>query len=97
MHYFCRLALILKEAVDFPNLFLDRPRNLVPLVFEVCMVDVDALLEHAAFLFFLYTGIPLSALPTFWGRSLEGLQRMLFQPCSDRDSDFCGGIELVLI
>ena len=40
---FCRPPLIWKEAVDLPRLFLDRPRNLAPLVFEVCNVDFDAL------------------------------------------------------
>ena len=49
---FCRPVLIWKEAVAFPHLFLDRLHNLAPSVFEVCKVDVDALLERSAFFFF---------------------------------------------
>ena len=47
IHFF-RLALIWKESVAFPQPFLDRPHDLAPLVFEVCYVDFDALLERAA-------------------------------------------------
>ena len=94
---FCLSPFIWEESVAFPHLFLDRPRNLVPSVFEVCMVDVNALLEHAAFLFSLFPGVPLSVLPTFCGLPLEGLQRMIFRPCTNRDSYFCGGIDLVFV
>ena len=63
---FCQLPLIWEEAVAFPCLLLDQPRNLAPSVFEVCKVDVDALLERGAFFFFPFPGVPLSAPPDFW-------------------------------
>ena len=85
---FCRSPLIWEEAVAFHHLFLDRSRDLAPLVFEVCMVNVDALLEGATFFFSTFDGVPLSASPAFWGRSLKELQRMLFQPYADRDAEF---------
>ena len=61
------------------------------------MADVYALLERAAFLFFLFPVVPLLALATFCDCLLEGLQRMLFRPCADRDTDFRGGIDLVFV
>ena len=94
---FCLSPFIWEESVAFPHLFLDRPRNLVPLVFEVCMVDVNALLEHAAFLFSLFPGVPLSVLPTFCGLPLEGILRMLFRTCTNQDTDLCAGIDLVFV
>ena len=48
---FFQSPLIWEEALAFPHLFLDRPRNLALLVFEVYMADVNALLERAVFLF----------------------------------------------
>ena len=51
---FCQMLLIWKEAVAFPHLLLDRPRDLAILVFEVCKVDVDALLERADIFFSLF-------------------------------------------
>ena len=84
---FFRSPLIWEEAVAFPHLFLDRPRYLVPSVFEVCMVDVDALLEHAAFFPIPFPGVPLSASPDFLDLPLEGLQRILFRSCADRHTD----------
>ena len=43
---FCQSLLIWEEAIAFPHLFFDQPRNLARSVFEVCLVDVDALFEH---------------------------------------------------
>ena len=94
---FCRPLLICEGAVAFPYLFLDRPHNLAPSVFEVCMVDFNELLERAAFLFSPFPGVPLSASPNFWNLPLEGLQRMLFRTCANRDAYFCGGIDLVFV
>ena len=94
---FCRPPLIWEEAVAFPYLFFDRPRDLAPLVFEVCLVDANSLLERAAFFPLPFPGVPLSALPAFWGLPLEGLQRMLFRTCADWDADFCGGLDLVVV
>ena len=85
---FYRLALVWKESVDFPHLFLDRPRDLAPSVFEVCNVDFDALLERAAFLFPPFLGVPLSAAPACWDIPREGLQRTLFRLGADRDTYF---------
>ena len=78
---FFRPALIWKEAVAFPHLFLDRPRDLAPSVFEVCNVDFDALLERAAFFFVHFLGLPLLAAPACWDLPRQGLWRILCRPC----------------
>ena len=75
--------LIWYEAVAFPHLFLDQPRNLAPSAFEVCLVDVNALLERTAFLPLPFPGVPLAVLPAFWDLLLKGIQRMLFRLCAD--------------
>ena len=85
---FCQLPLIWEEAVVFPHLFLDQSHNFVPSVFKVCKINVDAFLESADFLFFLFPGVPLSASPAFWDHPLKGLRRMIFRSCADRDADF---------
>ena len=80
---FFRPALVWKESVAFLHLFFDRPRDLAPLVFEVRNVDLDALLERAAFFFFPFSGVPLSAAPACWDFPREGLWRMLCQRGAD--------------
>ena len=85
---FCQPLLMWKEAVAFPNLFLEEPRDLAPSVLEVYKVDVEALLERAAFFFVPFSGVPLSAAPACWDCPLEGLQMMLFRPCADQDAYF---------
>ena len=85
---FCRPPLIWKEAVAFPHLFLEEPRDLEPSVLEVYKVDVEALLERAAFFFVPFSGVPLSTAPACWDRPLEGIRRILFRPCADQDADF---------
>ena len=80
---FCRLALVWKEAVAFLHLFFDQPRNLASSVFEVRNVNLDALLERAAFFFFLFSGVPLSAAPACWDFPREGLRRMLCRRGAD--------------
>ena len=64
-------------VVAFLHLFFDRPRDLAPSVFEVRNVDLNALLERAAFVLFPFSGVPLSAAPAFWDFPREGLLRML--------------------
>ena len=80
---FCRPALVWKEAVAFLHLFFDRPRNLAPSVFEVRNVDLDALLERAAFVISPFSGVPLSAAPACWDFPREGLWRMLCRRGAD--------------
>ena len=91
---FCRLALVWKEAVSFLRLFFDRPGDLAPSVFEVRNVDLDALLERAAFFFSPFSGVPLSAAPACWDFPLEGLKRMLCWRGADLEADFGGGPDL---
>ena len=64
-------------------------------VLEVCNVDVDALLDRAAFFFVFFSGVPLLVAPACWGRPLNGLRRVLFWPCADEDTDLWGGLDLV--
>ena len=71
---FCQSPLIWEEAVAFPHLFL---------VFEVYLVDVNALLERAAFFPLAFPGVPLSASPAFWDLLLKEFRSMIFQPCAD--------------
>ena len=85
---FCRPALVWKEAIAFLHLFFDQPRDLAPLVFEVRNVDLDALVERAAFFFFPFSGIPLSSVPACWDLPREGLRRILFHLGADRDEYF---------
>ena len=80
---FCRPALVWKEAVAFLHLFFDLPRDLAPLVFEVRNDDLDALVERAAFFFFPFSGVPLSAAPACSGFPHEGLRRMLYRRGDD--------------
>ena len=80
---FCQNPLILKEAFDYLYLFFDQPRDLAPSVFEVCLVDLDALFERAAFFLCTFPGEPLPASPTFLFRPLEGFRRMLFWHCAE--------------
>ena len=47
-------AFFFANRLAFLHLFLEEPRDLAPLVFEVCNVDFDALLERAAFFFVLF-------------------------------------------
>ena len=56
---FCLLLLIWEEAVAFPHLFLDRLRDLALSIFEVCLVNFDALFERADF----FPLLDLDALP----------------------------------
>ena len=93
---FCRPAIIWKEAVALPHLFLDRPRDLAPSVFEVRNVDLDALLEIADFVLLVFSGVPLSASPAFWDFPREGIQRILCRCGADREADFGGGPDLVV-
>ena len=80
---FCQLLLNWEEAVAFPHLFFDQPRDLAPSVFEVCLVDFDALFDRAAFFPLPFPGVPLLASTDFWVLPLEGLRRILFLPCAD--------------
>ena len=94
---FCRPALVWKEAVAFPHLFFDQPRDLAPPVFEVTNVDFDALLERANLLFFLFFGVSLLAEPDCWDIPCDGLQRILIWSCADRDADFGVGLDFVFV
>ena len=91
---FCRLALVWKEAVAFLRLFFDRLRDLAPSVFEVRNVDLDALMECAAFFFFRFSGVPLSAAPACWDFPGEGIRRMLYRRGANQEEDFGGGPDL---
>ena len=93
---FCRPALVWKEAVYFLRLFFDRPRDLAPLVFEVCNVDLDGLLERAAFVLFPFSGVPLSASPACWYFPCEGLQSILCRSGADLEVAIIGGPDLVV-
>ena len=81
-------------VVAFLHLFFDRPRNLAPSVFEVRNVNVNALLERAAFVLFHFSGVPLSAAPAFLDFPREGLRRMLCRRGADQEADFGGGPDL---
>ena len=94
---FCQLPLIWKEAVAFPHLFFDQPRDLAPPVFEETNVDFDALLERANLLFFLFLGVSLLAEPDCWDIPCDGLQRILIWSCADRDADFGVGLDFVFV
>ena len=89
-------ALVWKEAVAFPHCFLDRPRELAPLFFEVRNVDLNALLEHAASVLFPFSGGPLLASPAFWDFLCEGLRRILCRRGADREADSGGGPDVVV-
>ena len=62
----CGAPLIREEAIAFLHLLFDVLRNLAPSVFEVCLVDLNALFERSAFFPQPFPDVPLLALPTFW-------------------------------
>ena len=51
---FFRSTLIWEEYIASPHLFFDQLHNFAPSVFEVCLVNVNALLERAVFLFYRF-------------------------------------------
>ena len=66
---FCRSLLICEDGVAFPHLLLDQLHDLVQSVFEVYMVDVDALLERAAFFLFPISWRTVVGITCFLGLS----------------------------
>ena len=82
---------------SFSSFFFNWPRDSAPSVFEVWLVNFDALFELTAFFPCPFLGVPLSASPAFWVLPLEGIRRMIYRPCADWDADLLGVLYFVIV